>query len=58
MTMPKIQEKNKSEETINNIALDDHNDTKPEQIILTPGSPNDHSKLSRTSRSSIIHSKS
>ena len=56
--MPKIQEKNKLEETINNIALDDHNDTKPEQIILTPGSPNDHSKLSRTSRSSIIHSKS
>ena len=57
MTMPKIQEKNKSEETINNIALDDHNDTKPEQIIFTPGSRNDPSKLSRNPRYSTILSK-
>ena len=45
-------------ETNNNVLPDHHHVNELEQIKFTPGSPNDQSTLSRTSRSSKIHPKS
>ena len=50
--------KQKSRRKNQNVVLNDNHATASEQMIFTPGSPKNHSALSRTITSSKSHSKS